>query len=219
VLLGSTPSSSLLDGAGKAPVPDADAARGFTLIELLVVLVIVALVSGVLLTAFDRVIDIRVRLAAFLDGVDAPVLVADWYRSSVSGLIGGETGGKDRFAGSAHAMTGLSLAPLNATAGVPTQITWKVVFEPAAGRSYLRYANGDGPAMTIASWPGEYGGFHYCGADLICHDSWPLDKDSPQLPAIIRVDLIKGTEPWPLLAAPQSHHDQPPTPKAEEQQL
>jgi prepilin-type N-terminal cleavage/methylation domain-containing protein len=186
---------------------DAEAAAGFTLVEMLVVLVIVALISGVLLSAFERVLDIRLRLAAFLDGVDAPVLVADWFRASVGGLVPDAETGRNRFAGTAHRMSGLSLAPLNAAAGVPTQILWEVVFDADAGRSYLRYRNGEDRTMTIASWPGDYGGLHYCGDDLACHDSWPLDDRSIQLPALIRLDAIKGSERWPILAAPQSGRD------------
>src|SRR5438067_13335496 len=87
------------------------AAAGFTLVELLVVLVIAALISGVLLSGFERVLDIRLRLAAFLDGVDAPTLVADWFRASVGGLLPDAKTGHDRFAGNIRRMTGLSLAP------------------------------------------------------------------------------------------------------------
>ena len=103
---------------------------GFTLTELLIVLVIVALVGGVLLSGFERVLDIRVRLAAFLDGVEAPVLVADWFRSSVSGLLADSPSGTDRFAGGPRRLTGLSIAPVNGSAGVPTRIAWEVVFSP-----------------------------------------------------------------------------------------
>lgn len=177
---------------------------GFTLTELLVVLVIVALVSGVLLSGFERVLDIRLRLAAFLDGVEAPVLVADWFRSSVAGLLADPAAGKDRFAGFPRRLSGLSIAPINGSAGVPTPIAWEVAYEPGAGRSYLRYRNDNDREMTIASWPGDYGGLRYCGADRTCHDSWPLSKESPELPALIRLDAIKGTEPWPILAAPQA---------------
>jgi prepilin-type N-terminal cleavage/methylation domain-containing protein len=211
---GLTPSSRAVSiGETRQPA----ASGGFTLVELLVVLVIVALVSGVLLSAFERVLDIRVRLATFLDGVEAPVLVVDWFRASVSGLLADSAEGQDRFAGNPRGMRGLSLAPLNSAAGVPTRIAWTVTFEAATGRSYLRYSNGDGPAMTIASWPGDYGGLRYCGADLVCRASWPPDKDASQLPALIRLDMIKGTERWPVLAAPQGNRAAP-QPAAQEPQ-
>ncbi len=186
---------------------------GFTLIEVLVVLVIAALISGVLLGGFERVLDIRLRLAAFLDGVEAPTLVADWFRASVAGLVPDVHSGHERFAGSAHHMSGLSLAPLNATAAVPTAITWDVTFDPTAGRTYLRYHNGGGSEMTIASWPGDYGELRYCGSDFACHPSWPLDDRSSQLPAVIRLDIMKGDDPWPILAAPRA--DRAPYPPEE----
>ena len=182
-------------------------ADGFTLVELLVVLAITALISGVLLTALGRVLDIRLRIAEFLDGVEAPVLVADWFRSSVEGLVPDNPTGHDRFIGRSRKMTGLSLAPVNSPPGVPTPIAWEIVYEADAGRSYLRYRNGGDRAMTLASWPGDYGALRYCGADLVCHDSWPADRGGVQLPALIRLDAVKGTEPWPILAAPESDRD------------
>src|SRR5436853_4476096 len=109
-------------GSGPLRRRNAKPESGFTLVELLVVLVIAALISGVLLSGFERVLDIRLRLAAFLDGVDAPTLVADWFRASVGGLLPDAKTGHDRFAGNLRRMTGLSLAPINAAAGVPTRI-------------------------------------------------------------------------------------------------
>lgn len=185
------------------------AGSGFTLVELLVVLVIIALFSGVLLTGFDRVLDIRQRLATFLDGVEAPVLVADWFRSTVSGLVPDADTGRDRFVGEPRRFTGLTLAPLNQTAGVPIRIAWEVVFDPDSGRSYLRYRNGAEAPLTIASWPGDTGGLVYCGADYACRDTWSTDPKAPrqaghppQLPSLIRLAAVKGTEAWTILAAP-----------------
>jgi general secretion pathway protein J len=184
--------------------PGLDPAAGMTLVELLVVLVIVALVGVVLMSGFERVLDIRLRLAAFLDGTEAPTLIADWFRGSVKAMVADSDTGRDRFSGRPRVLAALSLAPLNGAAGVPTRVTWEIVYETGAGRTYLRYHNENDEPMTIASWPGNYGGFRYCGADLKCSDTWPVDRKSTQLPALIRLDAIKGDAKWPILAAPES---------------
>jgi general secretion pathway protein J len=184
--------------------PALAAEAGLSLIELLVVLVVIALIGTVLSTGLERVLDIRLRLAAFLDGTDAPILVADWFRDTVRGMIADAETGRDQFTGKPQIMAALSLAPLNGTAGVPTRITWTLDYDNAAGRTYLRYRNGEGEPMTVASWPGNYGGFRYCGGDLKCHDTWPADQKSPQLPALVRLDAVKGQTIWPILAAPAS---------------
>jgi len=180
------------------------AAGGFTLVEMLVVLVIVGLVSAVLLSGFERVLDIRLRLAAFLDGTEAPVLVADWFRATVGGIVAAPAGSPGRLIGAPRHLSALSLAALDGTAGVPTPIDWELRFNDDSGRSELRYRDGGGDWMLIASWPGDTGGFSYCGPDLVCHAAWPPDKQAAQLPALVRLDAVKGSEDWPILAAPQS---------------
>jgi hypothetical protein len=168
------------------------------------VLALVGLLSFVLLSGFERVLDIRLRLTTFLDGVEAPVLVADWFRATIGGLVADSSNGPDRFVGRPRQMTGLSLAPLSGTAGVPTRITWEVIFDDQTGRSALRYHNDAGQPMTVASWPGDTGGLHYCGADLVCRDNWPPDPRATQLPLLVQLDAVKGSEKWSILAAPLS---------------
>lgn len=186
-------------------------AGGFTLIEMLVVLVIVALISGLVLTAYERILDIRVRLAAFLDGTDAPTLVADWFRGSIERLLPDQKDGNDVFVGTAQKLIGLSVAPVDGTQGLPTRIEWDLVFDPRLGRTLLRYRSGTQEPMTIASWPGTRGGFRYCGSDLVCSDSWPpSDRVEAQLPALIVLEAIRGIEDWPIAGAPQAARNPPP---------
>jgi general secretion pathway protein J len=186
-------------------------AAGFTLIEVLVVLIITALISGILLFAFQRVLDVRIRLAAFLDGTDAPTLIAGWFRGSIEGLVADQKGGRDIFAGTAQRLTGLSVEPVDGSPGVPTSIAWELVFDAGRGRTELRY-KGSGRELTVASWPGKRGSLHYCGPTLRCFDAWPPpQEEAAELPALIVLEAIKGTEDWTIVAAPQSALD--PLPK------
>lgn len=183
-------------------------AAGFTIIEVLVVLVIVAAISSILLFSFQRVLDIRIRLAAFLEGTDVPTLIAGWFRGSVEGLLPDKQGGADQFTGDARSFTGLSVSPIDGMAGVPTRISWELDFDPAAARTYLRYRSSDRTPLTVASWPGDLGGLSYCGADFACSARWPpTGEGTTQLPAVIRLDAVKGTRFWPILATPQAARD------------
>jgi hypothetical protein len=179
---------------------------------MLVVLVIVALITGILLFAFQRVLDIRVRLAAFLEGTDVPTLIAGWFRGSVDGLLPDVKDGVDQFIGAPRRFSGLSVAPIDGNPGVPTRISWELVFDPDRGRTYLRYQNANDQPLPVASWPGDLGSLRYCGPDLSCYDNWPPHVEkATQLPSLIRLDAVRGTEFWPILAAPQADRD--PLPK------
>lgn len=192
------------DDRATAQKRPAAAQAGFTVLELLTVLVLISLLSLVLMTGFERVLDIRSRLTAFIDETEAPVLVADWFRATISGLVADRPDGNDRFVGGPRQLVGLSLAPLDGTAGVPTRITWEIVFDDQTGRSSLRYRNGAEPDMLIASWPGNTGDLRYCDADLRCRDTWPADPRATQLPFLVELVVVKGNEPWPILSAPVS---------------
>jgi prepilin-type N-terminal cleavage/methylation domain-containing protein len=195
---------------------------GFTLIEMLVVLIIVAMISAIVVTSYQRILDIRVRLAAFLDGVDAPTMIAGWFRGSVEGLIADQKGGGDVFAGAPRRFAGLSVAAIDGTAGVPTRIAWELTFDPVTSRTALNYRRDDRAAMMVASWPGDRGQLRYCDPRLVCSESWPptdrlgsqqpASRTASQLPSLIILDAVRGTEAWPIVAAPQADRD--PRPKS-----
>jgi general secretion pathway protein J len=192
------------------------AASGFTLIEMLVVLIIVGMVSAIIFSSYQRVLDIRMRLVAFLDGTDAPTLVAGWFRGSVEGLLPDQKDGADVFAGTPRRFVGLSTAPIDGTPGVPTRIAWELVFDAASARTALTYRDATAAPLTLASWAGDRGGLRYCGPALACTDSWPPPNETggetvSQLPALIILEAVRGIDDWPVAAAPQSARD--PLPK------
>jgi prepilin-type N-terminal cleavage/methylation domain-containing protein len=193
------------------------AASGFTLIETLVVLIILSMIGAILFSSYQRILDIRIRLAAFLDGTDAPTLVAGWFRSSVERLLPDQKDGADVFAGTPRRLVGLSVAPIDGTPGVPTRIAWELVFDAASARTALTYREATAAPLTIASWPGDRGGLRYCGPRLACSDSWPPPNETgnetaSQLPAVIILEAVRGTQDWPVAAAPQSARDPLPKP-------
>jgi prepilin-type N-terminal cleavage/methylation domain-containing protein len=183
-------------------------AHGFTLVEVIVVLVIVALISGALLAAFQRLLDVRLRIAGFLDGTDTPNLVAGWFRDSVNGMIPDVKGGAGVFTGNARRFSGLSTAPLNGMSGVPTPITWQLDYNADTGRTYLRYQAAADPGLTIASWPDNRGRIQYCTSLLACFDAWPpRNLNVTQVPALIRLDVVKGIDAWAILASPENDRE------------
>lgn len=194
------------------------AAAGFTLVEVLIVLLITALVGGILMFAFERVLDIRLRLAAFLEGIDTPTLIAGWFRDSVDGLVADVKDGRTPFAGAPRRFTGLSVAPVDGPSGVPTAITWQLVYNPQTRRTYLRYQAEGEDELTVASWPGDLGNLRYCDGNLDCYPDWPPASDATggrpakELPALIRLEAVRGTQFWPILAAPRSARDPLPRP-------
>ena len=176
------------------------------------VLVIVSLISGIVLFAFQRVLDTRLRLAQFLDGSDTPVLIESWFRDSIDGLVPDAKGGADVFVGQPRRLTGLSVAPLNGMAGTPTRITWEIAYDGGAGRTYLRYQDSSAQVLTVASWPDDRGNFRFCGPDLACYETWPPADKMTEVPSLILLNILKGTEDWAILAAPRADRDPPPPP-------
>jgi prepilin-type N-terminal cleavage/methylation domain-containing protein len=188
------------------------AATGFTLVEMLVVLVIVGMIAAMLFSSYQRILDVRIRLTAFLDGTDAPTLIASWFRGSVEGMLPEQKDGADVFAGTKRRLVGLSAAPIDGMPGVPTRIAWELAFDTASARTTLTYRSGTAAPLTVASWPGDRGGLRYCGPRLDCADSWPppggMSGETPsQLPALIILQAVRGTTDWPIAAAPQSARD------------
>lgn len=162
------------------------AARGFTLVEVLVVLVITALVSTLLFQALAQVYRLQERFGEQLAQSRTGAMRVDWYRQVLQGLQTDYADGKQRFAGQALRLEGLSATPLMESGGAPQWLTLEVVAS-AAGGGELRYGVGS-RLLPLLQWstPGS-ASFAYLDDAGAEHAAWPPQAAGvwPQLPAAV----------------------------------
>ena len=187
--------------------------RGFTLLEVLVVLIIVSMVSGIVFQAFEITLRLNRRFGLEQANSQQGAMLADWFRQSIRGLQPDYTEGKSIFKGGEKRISGLSTNTLAADYGVPAALVWELAFDPDRGETSLRYGTGDNSAPLI-SWPGTAGRFVYFDAKGEAHDSWPPPLGMwPQLPAAIRLEAARGSEPYVIVATPLGPARRPARPK------
>lgn len=164
---------------------------GFTLLEVLVVLVIIGLLSTLLLEGFSFVLDLRFRLLTQLQDVQQSALQEYGFRSSTAALVPDYHNGKHLFQGNAHELSGLTLAPLEASIGEVLPFAWQIQHQE--GMTTLRYRKSDGDYWEVAHWPGEEGRFLYQDEAGKWYPQWPPQSftatSPPQLPSLI---LLQG---------------------------
>lgn len=175
---------------------------GFTLFEMLVVLVIVSMTSAVVFQAFDRVYRLQGRFGVELLNAQQGVMSIDWFRQTVQGLLSDYGDGANKFSGSAHEFSGLSTNPLSEEYGSATGIRWKISFDPQTGKTQLIYADAQGES-TIAVWQGGAAKFVYLDDKLESHEAWPPALGMwPQLPKLIRLEVMDSGVPLAIMAIP-----------------
>jgi general secretion pathway protein J len=169
---------------------------GFTLLEILVVLVLVGFISTLLLQGFVYILQIRTRFITQLDDLQKGAMQEYWFRSSVIGILADFEPTKTKdffqanklkvFKGEKHLFDGLTIAALNADAGVPIGFTWEINYE-SDGYTYLNYINHNNETWHIMRWLGDLGEFNYMAKDGEWHSQWPpkFTDDPPQLPRAI----------------------------------
>ncbi|MSO77591.1 MAG: hypothetical protein EXQ87_11910 [Alphaproteobacteria bacterium] len=174
----------------------------------MIALAILSLISGVLVDAFGRVVDVRVRLSERLRQSGEAELAGDWFRHSVGAIVpeaasttraddGGFLGLPQRFV----AVTRMSLEGIM---GEPIRGTWEIAPNPRAGGMVLRYVTETGHMLEVASWRGERGGFLYYGRDGIWRRTWPpAAQEASQLPLLVRAEIGEGALSRSIVAAPR----------------
>ena len=87
-----------------------------------------------------------------------------------------------------------------------------MAYDADSARTNLRYRTGEAAPVAVASWPGKLGDMAYCDAELNCTAVWPPPRGGSELPALIRLQAVRGTEFWPILAAPRGARNPLPKP-------
>lgn len=197
---------------------------GFTLIEILVVLVIVGMISSVVVTGLAQVFSLRERLGPLVDQSDRTALIGSWYRKHVKGIIPDVRDGKYVFKGGPRQFTGLSNMTIGADAGVPTPFNM-VIFESGGGKFALQIHNVESNSdITLLTWRSDQDGSADAGFQYFDGTEWspvwpmptklaaarqPLQPGNlfsidppPQIPKLIRADIIMDGQRMVLVAAP-----------------
>ncbi|GEM_PF-601861 len=196
--------------------------RGFTLLEMLVVLVIFALVSLLLFTLLSQVLQIRARLTDQLAAIRQEAVKETWFRESTRAVLADYTPTPNPyffqsrppqvFYGKADEFGGLTLMPLDESAGQPMSFAWLLRREQ--GWTLLLYRTASQQEWEVLRWPGHVGLFQYLDKDKNWHDQWPPPvsaaeknnifsqvKPPPQLPEAIVLHGSKQHQPFTWLVA------------------
>jgi prepilin-type N-terminal cleavage/methylation domain-containing protein len=182
---------------------------GFTLVEVLVTLVLLSMVAAIVFGSLGQVLEARARLRPYLDKSEETALVVSWFRQTVQALIADYDTGKNRFAASANAFSGLTASPLLGPAGTPTAFTWALNYDPASDFTFLEYEEKPSNTVEIARWSGKDAVFSYYGQDQEWRRDWPptdlgTSTTVMQLPQLVRLGGLPSELFPTVVAAPRA---------------
>ncbi|MFC3093082.1 prepilin-type N-terminal cleavage/methylation domain-containing protein [Alteromonas sediminis] len=155
-------------------------ARGFTLLEMMVVLILVSLITTLMMQGFSFVMGLQERIRTQLVQVKDTELREQWFRLTVRALHRGRPNDNASFTGDEQSFSGLTLQPLFAQTGLPSNIEWRL--EAEGGRTQLLYAEDEQPAVPIMTWMEEEPVFRYLDDKGQLSDRWPADLSDNGLP-------------------------------------
>ena len=173
--------------------------QGFTLLEMLVVLLIVSLLTTLLMQGFAYILQLRGRFLTQLSDLQQGTLQEHWFRSSTTALVADYPDIPDAkiFQGEAKQFQGLTLSALDAEAGLPTPMMWKLVFQE--GSTFLQYQHSNGEVWEVSRWLGDSGEFSYFDSAGKWYPTWPpqnLGIKPPQLPKAIMLTGLRRDLPF-----------------------
>ncbi len=128
--------------------------HGFTLLETLAVLFLLALIMFLLMEGLASVCHIRRSLKENIINSRPNVLRHHWLRTVLSAMTADGKDGSHQFSGSADRISGLTLAPLFDSAGVPVPITLHIDRGKEGTACNLIYSEElSGQTLQLGHWP------------------------------------------------------------------
>ncbi|MBO6564942.1 MAG: hypothetical protein JJ956_09390 [Pseudomonadales bacterium] len=144
---------------------------------------IVSLVSTLLLQGFGFALSLYERLQSRSVQYSEELMVSSWFRQTVHSMVASKMRGES-LKGSTIEFSGVTVAPLIGTRGIPTEFSWII----DNGKLYYREFD-----QTIVIREIEINStFSFRSEAGIWFDSWPQDLQSFDLPAAVRFDDGSG---------------------------
>jgi len=155
---------------------------GFSLLELLVVFVIVSMVSVLILQGLGFGLSLYERVQNRGPELIAKSMAHDWYRQVNASLVA-QTKKGESLQGNHFEFRAQTLSPLLGRGGLPVNIQWKI------DQGSLYYSE-RGQEFRVLSVDHD-AEFEYLRGDGSWVRSWPVDKESYNLPEAIRIESSK----------------------------
>lgn len=178
--------------------------RGFTLVEVLVVLVLISMIMGLLMQGLGFVYNLQGRTSQVLQRQQGSYLQQGWLRGVLQAVYPEQTHRSAVFKGNRTQLSGLTMAPLGAANGTPTEFSLR--FERQDNHTRLVYQEAQQPPWVLGVWQGDSGAFRFQSEEGRWSDVWPqplnrplqLGEEIDQLPGIINVAMVSANEPVEL---------------------
>lgn len=184
------------------PIP-----AGFTLLETLVALVITALASVLIIQGVSHTLMLRERVIEHTQYQREDALRRAWFQDTVSTLIADlQRIESHRFQGGPGGFAGLTLAPLQEQAGVPTAVQWYLEREDDIVHLFYRQAGAE--PQRVWSWRSERAGFRFYDPETGWTDQWPpAPRGADALPAAVMFETTWRGSPRVWVAAVQGRRN------------
>lgn len=151
--------------------------RGFTLLEVIVVLMISGLIAAILMQGLSIMLETRLRVSGTIDNLEQAGIQTSIVTTPIRGLLPDYLDGPDVFVGDKKRIRGLTLSPLQGTAGAPTGFGMILDYDIVDDMTSLTYYERGYDPLIIAQWPGQQGEFSYRGRAGDWAETWPPQRD------------------------------------------